>query len=554
VTLAPASTLLASLDARQREAVESRARTLLVIAGPGMGKSRVITARIVHLLEERQVPSHQVACFVFSRSAAAEVRARVVAAVGEDLAAMLTVSTFHGFALRVLRAASPEHLAGVRWPASPWRVADEVEADEVLRGLFHGPEARPEARRTGIQAVRAASSIHASTGRWGQGRQWDVLRLWWARLADRRLVPHDRLVPAALHAIENDDRARRLVQDLRFVLIDEAQDLTPSEWNLATAPERCDSDLCVTAVGDPRQAIFGWRGATFFPDWLDSLRNGPLPRGTELVLLERSYRCREAIAAFANDLSRVLRVGAPITPVPGASSLVQGLPGARLRETVLGSAARFGPANVAVLARTNLECARIASELGPDIAVLIRREEDDALRVGTAALRLVADPSDNAAARLLLGALGWPEERVRTAETAAGAARGLWEEAGRLVLAETPPGLPWDASTCWHPLTPAPSYAVLALREALGDGWEDRPAADLLAELSERQEADQFAAAARAGRVPVATAHAAKGREWDAVVLATSADWPGPRPKPDELRVLFVAATRARCALAVLEE
>lgn len=536
--------LLASLDDKQRAAVESRARTLLVLSGPGSGKTRTLTSRIVHLLQERMVPSHQVACFVFSRAAAAEVRARVVASVGEELAALLTVSTFHAFAMRVLRACPPEYLRCVRWPESPWRAADEAEADEALKSLFRskGPEARPEVRKTNITAVRAASTTHAAHGRWGQGPQWDVLRLWWNRLAERRLVAHDRLIPAALAAIDADRSARRHVQDLRFVLVDEAHDLTSTEWNLACAPERAGSDLSMTVVGDARQAIYHFRGAHFFLDLLANLREGPLPKGYEIVLLERSYRCREAVAAFANGIGRVLGVGAPILAAPGESSVQQGLDRASLREVVAGLAARFGPGQVVVLARTNRECGQAAADLGPDLCRLIRREPDDALRVGTAALRLEHSPIDDAAARLLLSAMGWTEEQVRRAEGLAGAARGLWEQAGL------------DAMDSWAPLLRAPSYALDALRTALGEAWLTRPTEELLTELGERQEADQFAEAAADGKVAVATAHSAKGREWDAVVLLTSIDWPGPRPKPDELRVLFVAATRAKCVLAILEE
>lgn len=536
--------LLASLDDKQRAAVESRARTLLVLSGPGSGKTRTLTARIVHLLQERMVPSHQVACFVFSRAAAAEVRARVVASVGEELAALLTVSTFHAFAMRVLRACPVEYLRSVRWPEAPWRAADEAEADEVLRGLFHGPEARSEARKTGITAVRAASTTHAAHGRWGQGPQWDVLRLWWNRIAERRLVAHDRLIPAALAAIEADRSARRHVEDLRFVLVDEAHDLTSTEWNLACAPERSGADLSVTAVGDARQAIYGWRGAHFFLDLLANLREGPLPKGYEIVLLERSYRCREAVAGFANGIGRVLGIGAPIQAAPGSSEVQQGLLRASLREVVGGLAARFGPGQVAVLARSNRECEQAAADLGTDLARLIRREPEDALRVGAAALRLEHDPRDNAAARLLLAAMGWTDEQVRRAEGLAGAARGLWEQAG----------LDEFHGLAWTPLQRAPSYAPDALRAELGEGWLTRPTEDLLTELGERQEADQFAEAAAAGKVAVSSIHGAKGLEFDAVVLLTSKDWPGPRPKPDELRVLFVAATRAKCVLAILEE
>lgn len=539
VTASAGARLLDSLDPEQRIAVESRAGALFVLAGPGSGKTRTLTARIVHLLERRQVPSHQIACFVFSRAAAAEVRSRVVGAVGKSLAELLTVSTFHAFAVRVLRAASPAHLARVGWPEHKhWRVADEQEADETLRGMFDGPRIRlPEANQVGIQAVRRAATDHAAYGRWGRDAQWTLLDLWWERLAEVGLVTHDRLVPAALDAIRDDQDAARVVEQLRFVLVDEAQDLTYQEHRLATLRGE------VTLVGDPRQAIFGWRGATVFHEMLADAAVGEDAR-TNLAHLARSYRCRGAVAQHANTVAAMLKDGArPIEPAPGASTVVHGLGRARLRAIVWEYVTTHGAGEVAVLCRTNREAETAAAELG-DLAQLIRREPDEALRTGIAALRLQVNPNDNAAGRIVLKALAVTDEQILRLEEKAGAARSLWSQARA-------DGIPGTET----PMLAVDATALAALDRELGEGWErSMEYAEALDLLSDRQEADAIAQARVDGKVVVATIHASKGKEWTAVVLLTSRDWPGPRPRPEEIRTLFVASTRARAHLAIVEE
>lgn len=527
-----ADALLASLDPEQRAAAESRALRLFVLAGPGSGKSRTLTARIVHLLQVRQVPSHCLVAFAFTRAAAATIRGRVVEAVGPDLAALLTVTTFHGFACSVLRRASRETLAARQWPTEPWRVADEEEAEEALRGLFRGPRSRPEAKRTGINAVREASMIHAAYRRWGTGPQWELLKTWWRRLADQGLVHPDRLLPAAAAVLERQDERARY-DEVRHVLIDEGQDLTRAEWEMATSLGAEPPAVCV--VADERQAIFGWRGATALPDLIEEAG----PDGS-LVPLSRSYRCSAAVAAYANQIGDALRTSsAQIRPVDGEPGLVEQGMGVEQLRTVVGLlAGRYGPGNVAVLARTNRECEDAASVIGLGVSRLIRRDPDEDLRVGIALMRLYERPTDNAAARVVLVNLGVLD--LDGLASRAGAARGLWEQA----LAE-------GRVESWEDAWEACGPAVRAVAAATGtDASNPREALDALADL---QDADQFAEAAGAGKVAVATVHAAKGREWDAVVLLTSRDWPGPRPRPEELRVAFVAATRARRHLVILE-
>lgn len=538
MTTAARTTLLASLDAEQRAAVETRAPYVAVLAGPGSGKTRVLTARIAHLLEVRQAPSHEIACFVFSRAAAAEIRTRVVAAVGEGLAGLLTVTTFHAFALKVLRACSVETLRTLRWPEAPWRVADELEADEALRGLFDGPEARPEARRTNLTAVRAVSSVHAANGRWGKGPQWDMLSLWWRRLAEQGLVTHDRLLPAAWEALLVDEEAQRVVHDLRFILLDEAQDSTETEARFVRFRGGLGEYPNVLAVGDARQAIFEWRGAHAFGDtllpWLAE-------RG-DVLHLSRSYRVRWPITDFANAVGAATKApGEPIRPATGTGELRQGLPASSLRNIVWQDVTVHGAGSVAVLCRTNLEVQRAAAEIG-EMARAITRVPNESLRVATAGLRLFANYHDDASARIVLAYAGLEPDEIRALEGQAGRERALWAQALQQGVVESV--LDEIQDDVWDTLTPI-----------LGEDWRTSlNAREAVDRLTDRQEADLIAEAARDGKVAVCTLHGAKGREWDAVTLLTSRDWPGPRPKPEELRLLFVGATRARCSLSVLEE
>jgi hypothetical protein len=583
-TLSPAAErLLASLDAEQAAAARSPERHLVVHAGPGSGKTRVLVSRIVHLLEERGLPSHSVLALCFTRAAAAEVKRRVVDVVGKDLGALLTACTIHSFALRVLR----QDPAAAGFPEG-FLVASEDEEAEILHGLFDGPERRPEASRVKVGAFRDALARMYATGDQSHVAEASM-SLWVAfqnRLHARRLVTHGDLLIALRRLLTAAEGSPSHVAEAReriaHVLVDERQDVSAVEVEIVRALGAEE-----TWVGDERQAIFGWRHAhgfrpeevatvpaTEMPDEPPDVQPAipeTIPTKYSRLALRRTYRFGPEIARYADHLY----------PAPDHAMLVAAedvpsrvLEGDRLaiREMVNALAARHQPYNVAVLCRTRYDCERAAGEIGLDVAQVCTRTEPETLKAAVALARLILDPNDNAAFRTLWRIEGGGVVDLHVLAKGAGAARGLLEEWRR-----SPGKGGLTHATLIHEASVGASYwpMKLVLDKVAGrfgtgpdflrtlkivEGAEavDLPIQDALDALSDRADDDVFEDARKAGKVAVATVHAFKGREAMAVVVCTNRSWPPASPKDErereERRVAFVAVTRAKKELVVLRE
>lgn len=539
--------LLGSLSQEQAEAVVSKRDRTVVIAGPGTGKTRVLAARVVWLMRLRGVKPEEIVAFTFTREAATELRRRVAASVGDELAERLWCGTFHGFAAGVL--------ARVLDDAS--RVADDDEEEAVLRGLVGGEERRPEFAKLGITALRDVCE------RWGAGvleadkhipfvlARFDRLRLR-ARFA---LVRNAAMLLAngnGLHAPAARDAELDRVRHVDHVLVDEAQDVTASEASLLAA-FRPESSLF--AVLDEDQSIFGWRHASATNLW-PLLATGEDP-ATRLHL-SRSYRFGPKLAAAATAWIRrapaLLGVGIEETNVPWANPdhtkrLVE--------QVVLISAVRH-PSQIAVLARTNARCADIAVDLNAAgvPARHITRDGDSSmsgrkLRAAVAVARLILNPKDDAALHALAKAFWIPSQRVLDWKAAAGilplaaaaAADGFAPAQFALSVAD-------DPAVTWESIAEAVQTGQGRLDEFEHIGKQhgivaDDSPASALEKFAGRSEQSAFDVAAKAGLVAVATLHAAKGREWEAVVLA---DFPADAVSLslEERRCWYVGMTRAK--------
>jgi DNA helicase-2/ATP-dependent DNA helicase PcrA len=286
--------VLDGLDPDQRAAATAPG-PLLIIAGPGTGKTRTLTHRIAHQVTELGRPARQFLAITFTRRAAQEMRDRLAGLVpgsgGASTADELTVTTFHGLGLRILRehpeAAGLPPAFGVADEAALVRVAAELTGSEREgRKLADDPAGRPALR---------------------------------GELIARGLVDFDGLaeLSAALLARE-PGIAAGLRDRWPFVSVDEYQDIDPVQYDLLRALSGDGAGL--TAIGDPDQAIYGFRGADvgifgrFAADF----------PGATTVELTRNYRSSPAIVTAA------LQAIAPSTLVPGraatAAALAAGKP------------------------------------------------------------------------------------------------------------------------------------------------------------------------------------------------------------------------------------
>ncbi len=280
-----ASSALAALDDEQRAAASVVEGPLLIVAGPGSGKTRTLVQRLVHLVAERGVAAHHCLAVTFTRRAAAEMRERLRNSLGEAADAM-TIHTFHSLGLALLR----EH-AQAAGLAPGFRVASEPERAAALAAALDLPRPRSEGL---IRAIsQAARTDTAPTGEVADaGAAYRVM------LAANNWIDFDDLIglPARLLA-ENAAVAASCRERFRFVSVDEFQDVDARQYRLmkALAPPP-NGNLCV--IGDPQQAIYGFRGAD--AACFERFRSDYPQAAT--VTLKRNYRSSATIVAASTQM------------------------------------------------------------------------------------------------------------------------------------------------------------------------------------------------------------------------------------------------------------
>jgi len=538
--------LLDGLDPSQRRAVTTPAQPLAILAGPGSGKTRVLTRRIAHRCLTGDADPRHVLAITFTRKAAQELDARLRGFGLRDLPA---AGTFHAVAYAQLRT---------RWAAAG-RTAPTLldrKARLVARVLPAGARTAPADLAAEIEwakarlvspdryPIAAAQADRRTAAPPDRIAEW--YRAYEAEKRRRGLVDFDDLLADCATAIEQDPSfAAAQRWRFRHLFVDEYQDLNPLQDRLLRAWLGDRPDLAV--VGDPNQAIYGWNGAD--PSFLvEFARHHP---GAEVVRLERTYRSTPQILATAEAV--LADAGLGETPAPQRSD--GPVP------TVVGYATEADEANgivravhdhhrpgtswstQAVLVRTNAQLGEIEAAFRraaiphrvrgassildePSVRTLLRDldRSRDPLATAVADLdarlaerrdALVRDDDEDDAA---------PELDERRAEARELVALDQVVQLGRDLLVVDPTARA-EAFSGW-------------LRATLLDGDADR-----------------------ADAVTLTTFHAAKGLEWSVVHLAgleaglvpiTHARTP--QDRAEERRLLFVAVTRAadvlRCTWA----
>ncbi len=553
-----AEPLTAGLDDEQREAVLAARGPVCVLAGAGTGKTRTITQRIAQLVANGHVASGQVLAVTFTQRAAGEMRSRLRAleAAGGASPGIGSVQalTFHAAARRQLRYFWPRVVGDTGWQlldskfavvaraASRSRLNTSTDDVRDLAGEIEwakasliGPEEYPAAvaaaaRDIPLDAEKVAM-VYAA---------YEALKV---RDETITLLDFDDLLLHTAAAIENDAAVAEEFRDrYRCFVVDEYQDVTPLQQRVLAAWLGDRDDL--TVVGDPNQTIYSFTGAS--PRFLlDFSRRFP---DATVVRLERDYRSTPQVVSLANQVIAAARgrvAGSKLQLIgqrePGPTPSFHEHPDEAAEAAgVAKSIARLiesgtPPSEIAVLYRVNAQSEvyeEALTEAG--IAYQVRGGEGffNRQEIKQALLAL-----QRAAER---GAEGPLPELVRA----------VLEPLG--LTAEEPDGT--RARDRWEALT--------ALVQLVDDEVAQRPELELPGLVAElRTRADSRHPPVVQG-VTLASLHAAKGLEWDAVFLVGLADGTLPishalahgadsEPVEEERRLLYVGITRARVHLAL---
>lgn len=274
---APGGPALEGLNPEQRLAVTAASGPVVVVAGPGTGKTRTLVHRIVHLVGERGVPPERIAAVTFTNRAAQEIRHRADKMLGEQDIAGLTVGTFHRICLDLLRRNAGD-------AAGRLVVLDEADSREVLREV-EDVKARPvRPLQRAIALLKSRGVLPSSPEVPGELRA--IYQAYQARLAAYGALDYDDLLLEAL-------RLPRFELQFDHLLVDEFQDVNAVQYQLVKKWAGDGNNLFV--IGDPYQAIYGFRGADhrFFTRLQEDF-----PRG-QVAYLSVNYRSTPVILRAA---------------------------------------------------------------------------------------------------------------------------------------------------------------------------------------------------------------------------------------------------------------
>lgn len=290
-----------SLNPQQKAAVEYTDGPLLVLAGAGSGKTRVITEKLAFLIREHGLPAGRIAAITFTNKAAKEMRERAHKLLKKPASrkngVQLQVSTFHALGWRMLRQHAQQ--AGYRPGIS---ILDETESTRLLKDLLPANVDAEHLKLCRNQISRwknaACSSGQAQTDAQSEGeaRLAGVFDGYQQQLRRINAVDFDDLIALPLALLDDPDIRAEWQEKLRYLLVDEYQDTNTTQYQLLRRLVGAHGGL--TAVGDDDQSIYGWRGAE--PENLRLL--GQDYSELKVIKLEQNYRCSGKILAAANQV------------------------------------------------------------------------------------------------------------------------------------------------------------------------------------------------------------------------------------------------------------
>ncbi|MFW5933936.1 MAG: UvrD-helicase domain-containing protein [Actinomycetota bacterium] len=293
------SPLLEGLNPAQQQAVQAVEGPVLVVAGAGSGKTRVLTHRIAHLIRDHDVSPFEVLAITFTNKAAGEMAERVSELVGQRLGERMWVTTFHKACVRILRRELPR----LGYPGS-FTIYDAQDTNRLISQLakqlgVDDKRLTPRAIQTAISHAKDEltdfETYRASASGWPESAIAEVYEAYEQSLRQANALDFDDLIVKTVEVLQLFDGVREHYQR-RFshLMVDEYQDTNRAQYHLVNLLSGAHRNVMV--VGDPQQGIYAFRGATI-RNLTDFEADHP---DAEVVVLDRNYRSTQTILDAAN--------------------------------------------------------------------------------------------------------------------------------------------------------------------------------------------------------------------------------------------------------------
>jgi DNA helicase-2/ATP-dependent DNA helicase PcrA len=298
--------ILASLNPQQAEAVKATEGPLLILAGAGSGKTRVITVRIAYLIAEKGVAPNNILAVTFTNKAAAEMRARVEDLLkGTKLPSAPLISTFHSLCVRILRQDIEKLEEGYK---RSFTIYDTDDSTKVIKTCIKelGIDEKQLPSRTVRNAISTAknsgrdSTDFASATEYSDEKRAAIARVF--QMYDERLnranaLDFDDLLIKTVQLLRRSPVTREKYNDrYKYILVDEYQDTNPLQFSLISFLTEKQQNICV--VGDDAQSIYGFRQADI-RNILEFENHFP---SAKVILLEQNYRSTQTILDAAHAI------------------------------------------------------------------------------------------------------------------------------------------------------------------------------------------------------------------------------------------------------------
>jgi len=296
--------LLDKLNPQQREAVEAVDGPVLILAGAGSGKTRVITHRIAYLIQQRGVAPDSILAVTFTNKASAEMAERVEKLIGHTTLAKPVVATFHSFCVRMLRRDIEALKIGNQGLTNTFAIYDEADQQAVVKAAM---------RRMGLDDKQLTPRTVLSKISWAKNHMIDpqeyylnssdpnseriahIFEAYRKELRKANALDFDDLLLEAVRLLKSSSEVReRYNRRYRYLLIDEYQDTNRPQYELMKLLAGPEKNVCV--VGDEDQSIYSWRGADI-RNILEFEKDFP---NVKTIRLEQNYRSTQIILEAAS--------------------------------------------------------------------------------------------------------------------------------------------------------------------------------------------------------------------------------------------------------------
>ncbi len=308
------SALLKGLNPEQQQAVLHLAGPALIVAGPGTGKTRVLAFRTAHLVQDQGIKPENILAVTFTNKAAAEMRARLKNLLKDEaLCAKMTVTTFHGLGISILKGclAGAEGIDRGAVQEKLGRDGNFSLIDEEDKKLILSQGVDCDRRQVGryADAITHAKQDLKSAEEIEEQNLAEIFNCYEAMLREQNALDLDDLIALPVTLFKTFPQVRDFYrQKFQWIMVDEYQDINHAQYHMVgSLVSKEQANLFV--IGDPDQAIYGFRGAdvAFIRRFIDDFPGAPV------YLLKKSYRCSDSILLASHHVMQKREAAAPLT-------------------------------------------------------------------------------------------------------------------------------------------------------------------------------------------------------------------------------------------------